>query len=81
MNNEWCPVCVLNSVECECNAKPKTRKETSKSKFKIHTLTGGKFQLEREEGFLLQENIETSSDSSKQVAKSKPGPLEPEVFC
>ena len=60
---------VLNSLECECNAEPKKRKETSKSKFKIHTLTGGKSQLEREEEFLLQENIETSSDSSKQVAK------------
>ena len=38
--------------ECQAKSKPKSRKVVSKTNFKIHTVSNGKFMLEREEGSL-----------------------------
>ena len=72
VNNVWCAVYLQNDKECECNAKSKSRKVKSKLSFRVHTTSRVKFELEREEGSLLQEdsNKAKSSPSSVQFQPS-----------
>ena len=73
--NVCCTVCLHSVDVCECQAKskPKSRKVVSKTNFKIHTVSKGKFMLEREEGSLLQEKVVkpcTCSENSSKLSFS-----------
>ena len=59
-----CTVCEMDIVKCVCGAKHKTRNVKFRTKFKIHTISGGTFRLESERGYLQQMvNDENRSDS------------------